>query len=115
VEMRRKRSCLDCGRLHRNVSRCDSCAAKRYKTPAQRGYSAEWATISKARRTEWVKERGLLCQGWQVPEHGVAAFSDLCLDHDGLILCRQCNGAKGGGFDRFQPGPHGGSRTVAQC
>ena len=57
---------------------------------------------------QWADMRGL---GDHAP-HEVAALSDLCLDHDGPILCRRINGRKGATYDKNSRAAKGGDRPV---
>jgi len=60
-----------------------------------------------------VAANGLTCEGWgDHAPHEVAALSDLCLDHDGPILCRSVNGRKGAIYDKNNRAPKGGARPV---
>lgn len=101
------RVCLDCGRLHRNPSRCDECTAKRSRdrgSATARGYGADWRRVRTTVLANWRALSGDWCPGYRVLGH---ASSDLTVDHivplakggthdvDNLaVLCRACNSRK---------------------
>jgi 5-methylcytosine-specific restriction protein A len=106
--MRRARSCLDCGRSHRNVSRCDDCLR------ANRGvYGVEWQALSVRMRAEHVEAYGLWCPGWEVPAHSVPTAASFVLDHDIGVCCRSCNSRKAATYDKEQP-VRGSQRPMPQ-
>ena len=77
------------------VSRCPEHELP--EKPRDPRYDSAWGRHSRQVRREWVAENGNLCPGWQVPAH---PSTDLVLDHDVGVLCRVCNGVKGGGHDK---------------
>lgn len=116
MDVRRPCAQRDClAYVQSPASYCPPHLAKRQQRPstAARGYNAEWRRLSEETRRAWVLERGPWCPGWERDGHWVRE-SDLCLDHDVGVLCRQCNGRKGGGYDRRSPGPKGGARDIPQ-
>lgn len=115
-----QRPCLDCGRLHRNSSRCDSCQAtwdaaheQRRGSAAARGYGPAYrkvaAEIMAAHQRAWPG----ICPGWRREPH---QSDDLTVDHiipksrggtdahENLqVLCRACNSAKAADLAEDQP------------
>lgn len=102
------RRCLDCSTRIPSGSRCSGCDTKRERVRSrERGtpehYRGSWRRISREAREAHVRRYGLVCPGWKVPQHRVAAFRDLTADHviagrlDGgvVVLCRSCNSRKG--------------------
>ncbi|MEV6046048.1 HNH endonuclease [Streptomyces xanthochromogenes] len=105
--MPRQRPCLDCGRLTRNPSRCDACAAafnQRRGSATQRGYGSAWRTVRDTAVANHRAVYGDWCPGWNVPAH---TADDLTGDHikpksrggtntpdNVAVLCRACNSRK---------------------
>lgn len=108
---RRRRPCLDCGRLTRNPSRCDEHQAAWQSrqeqlrgSATQRGYGSQWQRVARAAVAQHRAVYGDWCPGWQVPAH---ASTDLTADHvvplarggsstaeNTRVLCRSCNSRK---------------------
>jgi len=115
-----RRPCLDCGALHRNSSRCDSCQARwdnaheqRRGSATARGYGYSWQQTSKQVLAEHQRNCPDLCPGWRRPAH---YSDDLTVDHiipkakggtdarENLqVLCRPCNAAKAADLAEDQP------------
>lgn len=115
-----RRPCLDCGTLHRNASRCDSCQAARDAAHEQRrgsatarGYGSAWQRTRAAVLAEHQRAWPGLCPGWQRPAH---PSDDLTVDHvipkalggtdarENLqVLCRPCNSAKASALAEDEP------------
>lgn len=111
VSMRRNRPCLNCSKLTRNASRCDTCQAawqaqhdQQRGSASQRGYGSQWRRTAATAVTNHRQVYGNWCPGWNVPAHAAA---DLTGDHivakanggtdsaDNVqILCRSCNSRK---------------------
>lgn len=106
------RRCLECGIRIPSGSRCarhaDTHERSRRRGRRQPWYGGDWRKVSKRAREEHVARHGLTCPGYGVPAHRVDSIDDLTLDHvtprstsGGLqVLCRSCNGRKGGSDDR---------------
>jgi 5-methylcytosine-specific restriction protein A len=105
----RQRPCLDCGRLHRNESRCDGCQAA-YNvsrgSSTSRGYGSKWRVLRAAVLADWLAVHGAVCPGWRREPHEVEP-SSLAVDHvqpkarggtdersNLSVLCTSCNSAK---------------------
>jgi hypothetical protein len=91
-----KRHCLDCGTLTPNT-RCPTCTRTRSNQRQRPEYEGNWRTQSQHTRTAWVATHGWWCPGWDRTPH---ESHDLVVDHDVGVLCRSCNGAKAGGYDK---------------
>jgi 5-methylcytosine-specific restriction protein A len=109
--MRRQRPCLDCGRLTRNPSRCDTHQAawqarhdQQRGSATARGYDSRWACTARQAVANHRAQHGDWCPGWKRPPHRA---SDLTADHatpkalggtddpDNVqVLCRSCNSRK---------------------
>ena len=114
--------CLDCKRLHRNPSRCDTCTTAYQRrrdaqrgSSAQRGYGSAWRKARTTVMERHLVESGAVCPGFGVPAHA-ADPAALTVDHirpkakgegdspDNLrVLCRACNSRK---RDREHPAPY---------
>lgn len=70
---------------------------RRRGTTKQRGYGGTWRRHAEKTLAVWRRKHGNLCQGWDRPSH---EDPDLCLDHDGLVLCRRCNSSKAATHDK---------------
>lgn len=105
------RPCLNCGVLHRNTSRCDSCQAawdtaheRRRGSSTARGYGYGWRKLAAQVMAEHQRNWPGWCPGWQRAAH---PSDDLTVDHivpkalggkdtrdNAQVLCRPCNAAK---------------------
>lgn len=111
MTLRRRRPCLKCGHLTRNASRCDTCQAawqqrqdQQRGSAHQRGYTAQWAAISRAAVSAHRSQVGDWCPGWQIPAHAATDLTGdhiVPKDHGGTdepsnvqVLCRGCNSRK---------------------
>jgi hypothetical protein len=97
------RPCLSCGQPTRNP-RCPNCQRlhdnKRYRNRGPRIYDQDgWRQHSATLRAQWVATEGWTCPGWHTPPHPA---TDLVVDHDIGILCRQCNSRKAATHDRHR-------------
>lgn len=105
--MRPNRPCLDCRRPTARGSRCPDCTARRDGPTIAIYASARWRHLSASVIRSWRTAHGPMCPGWDVPPHPSA---DLTADHriplklggdafdrrNVTVLCRECNGRKGG-------------------
>jgi 5-methylcytosine-specific restriction enzyme A len=82
-----------CGQLTRD--RRSLCPT--HATTTARGYNHRWATHASATIADWRAEHGDWCPGWQIPGHHA---TDLVVDHDIGVLCRQCNSRKAATHDK---------------
>ena len=109
-----KRTCLGCGAVTTNGSRCEGCQIKRVNRPdtpertahKQRTYNTAWRKASKAIRQAWLEQYGPVCPGWATPAH---PSTDLVVDHDVGVLCRKCNSRKAATHDRPKAQGWGGT------
>jgi hypothetical protein len=114
-----QKPCLVCGRLSRG-SRCPEHEAERERArssqPSRRAaYRGDWATRSREAREVHVREHGLTCPGWgEYGPHQVDGIGTLCLDHDGIVLCRSCNSSKAGSYDKDEASPAAARRRAAR-
>ena len=109
--MPRHRPCLDCGRLHLNLSRCLVCQ-RRYErdrdeargSASARGYGYRWRRLAARILAEYRAAYGNVCPGWMRESHRAEV---LTVDHivpraaggtdersNLQVLCRACNSSK---------------------
>jgi 5-methylcytosine-specific restriction enzyme A len=116
-----KRPCLNCGVLHTNTTRCDTCQATWDQTHEQtrgsataRGYGSAYQKTARLVLAEHHRGWPGMCPGWQRPPH---PSEDLTVDHiipkarggtddrENLqVLCRPCNSTKAAA-DPTMPAP----------
>lgn len=101
--------CLDCGRLHRNPSRCGRCETLRNVkrgSSTKRGYGSQWKMLREGVLRAYIAMNGLVCPGYERESHEVDE-SALTVDHitpkayggtDDIsnlqVLCKSCNSSK---------------------
>jgi len=99
------RPCLEpgCPQLT-SRTRCPAHAAERQRLVDQTGaavhraaYGGGWKRAARAAVKAHVAAHGWFCPGWDRPSHPAA---DLVVDHDVGVLCRKCNSAKAGSYDK---------------
>jgi hypothetical protein len=108
------RRCQQCGTLIR-TSRCRTCARAADKHRATlRGprarpeYAGNWRYNSAQQRAQHIQLHGWNCFGLNhpgcppIPPHPA---TDLVLDHDFGVMCRQCNAIKANTYDRHPHSP----------
>lgn len=82
-----------------DLPRCTGCQAQHLQRRNTR-YNGTWPAQAKADIARYRASHGDTCPGWQRDPHPID-HTDWTCDHDLGPLCRACNGAKGGSWDKI--------------